>query len=181
MPRPKRDTAAGVFHVYTHCVWASPALFRDELDRVGFLRHLAQTTVRVEWRCIAYCLMGTHYHLIVAVEDGVLPVAMQRLNYAYAVEYNLRHDLRGHVQFARYGSRRIEDEDDLLGCFQYVAMNPVEAGLCRNPCDWLWSSYPAAVGLVEPPSFVDPRPVLSCFAGSRELAVASLRSFVEGA
>jgi len=180
IPRPNRDITAGVFHVYTHCVWASPALFCDDLDRVGFLRRLAQTTVRAQWRCIAYCLMGTHYHLIVAVDDGVLPVAMQRLNYAYARDYNQRHDLRGHVQFARYGSRRIEGDDDLLGCFRYVAMNPVEAGLCRSPCDWPWSSYPAAISLAKPQSFIDPRPVLSCFAGSRELAIASLRNFVEG-
>ena len=179
MPRPNRDIGAGVFHVYTHCVWASPALFRDDLDRVDFLRRLAATTVRVEWRCIAYCLMGSHYHLIVAVQDGVLPVAMQRLNYAYAVGYNLRYDLRGHVQFARYGSRRITDDDDLLGCFKYVALNPVEAGLCRSPCDWQWSSYPGAVALAKPQPFVDPWPVLSCFAGSRERAVASLREFVE--
>ncbi len=180
MPRPKRDIGAGVFHIYTHCVWASSALFRDELDRIVFLRRLAETTIHTGWRCIAYCLMGSHYHLIVAVQDGVLPVAMQRLNYAYAVNYNRRYDLRGHVQFARYGSRRIAGDDDLLGCFQYVSMNPVKAGICRSPCDWPWSSYPAAIALAEPQPFVDPRPVLSLFAGSREFAIASLRSFVEG-
>jgi REP element-mobilizing transposase RayT len=179
MPRPKRDTAAGIFHVYTHCVWVAPALFRDTTDRLSFLRRLATTSAWVEWRCIAYCLMQTHYHLIVAVEDGVLPVAMQRLNYSYAVDYNQRYGLRGHVQFARYGSRRIKDDDDLLGVFEYVATNPVEAGLCRSPCDWPWSSYPAAVGLADPASFVDPRPVLSCFGDELDFAIASLREFVE--
>lgn len=180
MPRPHRDVAAGIFHVYTHCVWASRSLFRDDVDRLDFLRRLAQTTVHVGWKCLAYCLMGTHYHLLVDVADGVLPVGMQRLNYAYARDFNQRHELRGHVQFARYGSRRILGEDALLGCFEYVANNPVEAGLCPSACDWPWSSYASTVGLAPPPSFVDPRPVLSCFGGPLELAVAGLRSFVEG-
>lgn len=179
MPRPPRDVSAGVFHVYTHCVWIAPALFHDAVDRTGFLRRLAQTTANAAWRCLAYCLMGTHYHLIVSVEEGVLPIAMQRLNYAYARDFNQRYDLRGHTLFARYGARRLEGEDDLVSCFDYVANNPVEAGLCRSPCSWPWSSYPAAVGLAEPQPWVDPRPILRCFGDHLELAVAGLRAFVE--
>jgi putative transposase len=181
VPRPHRDVAAGIFHVYTHCVWASRSLFRDEVDRLGFLRRLAQTTVTVEWKCLAYCLMGTHYHLLVETVDGVLPIAMQRLNYAYARDFNQRHGMRGHVQFERYGSRRILDDDALLVCFKYVANNPVEAGLCRSPRDWPWSSYAATIGLAPQQSFVDPWPVLNCFDTPLELAVAGLRSFVESA
>jgi len=64
-----------------------------------------------------YCLMGSHYHLIVEVGDGVLPVAMHAMNLAYARHHNRRYGLRGHVQFRRYGSRRIESEADLLGTF----------------------------------------------------------------
>jgi hypothetical protein len=71
------------------------------------------------------------------------------------------------------------DDDDLLSCFHYVVTNPVQAGLCRTARDWEWSSYRAAVGLADPPSFVDPRPVLSCFGEQREFAVDALRDFVE--
>jgi putative transposase len=179
MPRPNRDVAAGIFHVYTHCVWAASALYRDDVDRLAFLRRLAYTTASTEWRCLGFCLLGTHYHLIVGVEDGVLPVAMQRLNYSYAADFNHRYAMRGHVQFQRYGSRRIEDDDDLLTCYRYVAKNPVDAGMCMSPCDWPWSSYPSAIGLTAAHSFVDPRPILSCFGGSLEFAIAGLRGFVE--
>jgi len=168
-----------VFHVYTHCVWAAPALFRDEIDRLDFLRRLAQVTAVCGWTCIAYCLMGTHYHLIVAVEDGVLPRAMQRLNYSYAVGFNKRHELKGRVQFRPYGSRRIADEPDLLSCFEYVANNPVEAGLCRSAIDWRWSSYRATVGLAPAQPFVDPTAVLRCLADPPELGIAALREYVE--
>jgi REP element-mobilizing transposase RayT len=171
--------APGIFHVFTHCVWAAPAFFRDDTDRMTWLRLLARTTRKVEWKCIAFVLMPTHHHLILEVGPGVMPRGMFRLNLAYARYFNQRHGLRGHVQFRRYGARRIRDESQLLTCFKYVARNPADAGLCESPCDWQWSSYPGTVGLAEAHSFVDASLVLAAFAGSRERAIAQLRRLVE--
>jgi putative transposase len=155
------------------------ALFRCSRDRLQFLRELARTTARIEWTCIAYCLMRTHFHLIVHVEEGQLPRGMHALNFRYAAWFNVEHDYRGHVLSARYWSRRIEDEPDLLNVYAYVARNPVKAVLCDDPADWAWSSHPAAVGL-RPADFVDPRAVLGCFDGPLELRMAELRRFVAG-
>ena len=179
MPHQARDVAAGIFHVFTHCVWAVPRLYRDDVDRLEFLRHLALASTREGWTCIQYCLMGSHYHLVVEVADGVLPLAMQRLNLAYSIHHNRRYGLRGHVQYRRYGSRRIEDEDDLLSTFVYVANNPVEAGLCATPAEWPWSSYAGTVGLAELASFVDPALALSCFGWPKVDPRAALRAWVE--
>jgi hypothetical protein len=44
MPRRKRDLTAGTFHIYTHSVWAASALFRDDADRMTFVRSLARAT-----------------------------------------------------------------------------------------------------------------------------------------
>src|SRR5581483_65207 len=85
-----RDVSAGTFHVYTHCVWAAKAHFRDDVDRVEFLRGLARVTAKYDWRCMGFCLMRTHYHLLVEVADGVLPTAMQSLNHGYACHFNRR-------------------------------------------------------------------------------------------
>jgi REP element-mobilizing transposase RayT len=179
VPRSERDRGPGVFHVFTHCVWAAPALFRDDLDRIVFLREVARVIRRYGWTCIAFCLMQTHYHLIVDLRDASLPNGMQSLNFRYAIGFNQRYRMRGHVVFERYGSRRISGEADLLGAFKYVVLNPVEARLCRSPVDWLWSSYAGTVGRAEPHSFVDAMPVLDCFDGSRELRAARLGRFVE--
>lgn len=179
MPRRHRDTNAGLFHVYTHCVWAAPALYRDDADRLTFLRELARATAKFEWTCVAYCVMTTHYHLLLAVADGVLPKAMHAINFRYACYFNKRHASLGHVQAARYGSRRIVDDHDLAFTFRYVARNPVEAGLCATPGDWRWSSYAGTVGLAQPQPFVDPSLVIRCFGDDREQAIGALRAFVE--
>ena len=165
MPRPPRDRTAGLFHIYTHCVWAVPRLYRDDDDRLEFLRQLARVTKTSAWACLAFCLMGSHYHLIVEVGENVLPMAMQSLNYSYARVHNRRYGRRGHVQFDRYGSRRIVDEADLLNRYAYVVRNPVEAGMCTLPEQWPWSSYAGTLGLSEPHSFVDDSRVLACLGG----------------
>ena len=179
MPRPPRDTRRGTFHIFTHCVWAAPALFRDDLDRFTFLRELARVIRAFEWTCIGFCLMRTHYHLMLEVDDGALPAGMQSLNFRYAIAFNQRHGMRGHVQFARYGSVRIANDSHLLTAYRYVARNPLEARLCAAPGDWPWSSYGGTVGLGDPHSFVDPNRILSCFDQLEELAEAQLRDFVE--
>jgi REP element-mobilizing transposase RayT len=140
---------------------------------------LAEVTRSHRWSCVAYCLMKTHYHLIVRVDDGVLPRAMHRLNLAYARHHNLRHRLRGHVQFARYGARRLHDKEELRMAFAYVANNPVKAGLCSAPAAWPWSSYAGTVGARRLSSCVDPLELVRAFDGHGFDPRAALRAFVE--
>ena len=87
-----------MFHVYTHCVWACHTSIGTKADRSEFLRGLARVTATSRWTCMAYCLMTSHYHLIVEVADGVLPAAMHALNLPYARNFNRRYGLRGHLQ-----------------------------------------------------------------------------------
>jgi len=125
--------------------------------------------------------MKTHYHLILGVGDGALPRGMHRLNLAYALHHNRRYGLRGRVQFARYGARRLHDEAELVHAFSYVANNPVRAELCRSPADWPWSSYAGTVGAAGLASFVESRELRHVFAGCGIDPRAALRTFVEAA
>jgi hypothetical protein len=126
-----------------------------------------------------YVLMTSHFHLMVEVDDGVLPRAMHAINLPYARHHNRRYSLRGHAQHWRYGSRRIENDTDLIRSFKYVANNPVEAGLCASPAEWPWSSYAGTVGLADLPTFVDPARVLECYSWPSVDPRAALRSTVE--
>ena len=46
-------------------------------------------------------------------------------------------------------------DEHLLTAYRYLARNPVEAGLCARPEDWVWSSYPVAIGRKGRFAFVD--------------------------
>jgi hypothetical protein len=41
----------------------------------------------------------------------------------------------------RYGAVRITTDAQLWTIVRYLALNPVEAGLCSSPADWTWGSY----------------------------------------
>jgi REP element-mobilizing transposase RayT len=178
VPRSPRDTSAGLFHVFAHGLWAVPMLYRDDLDRIEFLRQLAYATGKTNSICVAYCLMANHYHLILQVKEGALPAAMHLLNRHYARRFNRAHGLRGHVLFDRYGARRIVDELDLLDTFSYLARNPLAAGQCVEPAAHRWSSYAETVGLAAR-SFVDPSLVLVAAGRLSSDPVSALRRRVE--
>jgi REP element-mobilizing transposase RayT len=178
VPRKPRDLDAGIFHTWEHSV-RSDELFRDDLDRIAFLRDLARAGSKARWKCIAYCLMTTHVHLLLEVRNGALPIGMHAVNFRYASAFNRRHHTRGHVLESRYGSKRKTSLADLLVAYRYVVRNPVDAGLVAHPADWPWSSYAATIASNPPSTFVDASPILSVIASTRERAIANLRAFVE--
>jgi putative transposase len=172
-----RQTAAGVYHLATRS--STPdLLFRDAADRLSLIGQLERVTLDTDWTCVAACLMGTHYHLLVDAGENVLSEAMKRINWAYAVNHNLRHGRRGHRVGSRYLSVGIEDDDHLLACYRYIAWNPVKTGLCPSPEDWLWSSYATTVGLPGPFHFVDASLVLDVLDPDRDVALDNLRAIV---
>jgi putative transposase len=121
-------------------------IFRADVDRLEFLHALGIVVDRYDWRLLVYCLMGTHYHLVVDARADRLPTAMRWLNSVYAQGFNKRYERRGHLFGARYDARVIRDETHLRAATRYVLDNPVRAGLCPQAADWTWSYSAAEVG-----------------------------------
>jgi REP element-mobilizing transposase RayT len=155
------------------------ALFRDDADRWRFLGILRDVTRDADWRCLAFCLMTTHYHLLVQEREVALSRTIHLLHSRYVRAFNLRHGRRGHVFGGRYGVATISDNAHLLTALRYIAVNPVEAGLCAGPADWTWSSYAGLIGVGRPWSFVSTAHVLSLYAPGREQAMGRIRQYIE--
>ena len=134
----RSDLPDGIFHVTTRGV-DSCAIYRDDVDRISFLRLFAGVVNRFGWRSYAFCLMGTHYHLVVETTRARLSAGLQRLNGVYAQRFNRRHRRTGHLFGDRFASWVVNDEDHLLSACRYVLENPVRAGLCEYVEDWPWS------------------------------------------
>jgi REP element-mobilizing transposase RayT len=143
MPRTVRgDLPDGVYHVTARGVNRC-AVFADDVDRVVFLRLLAESVERFAWRCHAFCLMGTHYHLLIETIRARLSVGLHRLNGLYAQRFNHRHDRTGHLFGSRFHAWLVEDEDHLAAVTEYVLNNPVRAGLVETAQDWPWGLQPS--------------------------------------
>lgn len=156
VPRtPRRELPTeGIFHVTARGVADSP-LFTDDVDRLDFLRLLDTASRLADWTCHAYCLLTTHYHLVLETTRSRMSQAMHRLNGVYAHRFNLRHDRRGHLFAGRYSSWVVEDERHLSATCEYVLANPVKAGLAESVGEWPWASVPALeAALAAPPTAV---------------------------
>jgi len=151
MPRPHRQQeAGGVYHVTARGNRRQP-IFVTDRDREFFVALLERVIARMKWRCLAYCLMGNHFHLALETPEPNLAEGMRRLNGVYAQDFNQRHRLSGHLFQGRYGSTAITREAHLLEVVRYIALNPVRARFCDAPADYRWSSHAALAGVRDDP------------------------------
>jgi len=127
----------GLFHVGTRGVAQMP-IYRDDEDRLVFLRLFLVAIARFDWTCHAFCLMTNHYHLVLDATREDLSDGMQILNGFYAQGFNGKHQRWGHVFGDRFWSRSLQEEELERTCL-YVMQNPVRAGLCERTADWPWS------------------------------------------
>jgi putative transposase len=128
----------GFFHVTARGVFGA-RIFRDDDDRRRFVEFLGRCIETYSWACYAYCLMSTHYHLVLEARRGDLSRGVQYLNGRHAQVFNHRHKRYGALFAERFSCRGIESEDYLYDACAYVILNPVKAGLCERVEDWPWS------------------------------------------
>jgi len=180
MPRgPRGQVPDGVYHVTMRSAGPVP-MFVDDVDYTDFCRRLSKLIGRLRWTCHAFCLMTTHYHLLLHVPSDSLQPGMHKLNGEYAQQFNRRHGRSGHLCGDRYHAEPVMSDGHMLGAFRYIAQNPVKAGLCENPTEWLWSSYRGTAGLDGQFAFVDDALLRDYFGGGSEESLRQLRNFVEG-
>src|SRR5271156_46599 len=144
MPRRPRIQAPGASYHVTARGNDRTVIFGDDQDRQVFLGMLARVVDVRGWACHAYCLMGTHFHLLLTTPQASLALGLQWLNGACAQAFNARRDRSGHLFQGRYPPALVESDGHLLELYRYIALNPVRAGVCERATEWMWGSFAAA-------------------------------------
>jgi putative transposase len=143
MPRTSRFAPGGiVFHVINRAM-PSRKLFRHDADFLAFLNVLAQVQRQIPVRLLGYCLMHTHWHLLLwPRQDGELGKFMQRLTVTHVRRWHENHDTAGsgHVYQGTYKSFPVQSDEHVLSVGRYVERNPLRAGMVKRAQDWSWSS-----------------------------------------
>ena len=118
------------------------ACFRHDNDYLMHLTHLRQLAEKYDCAIHAYCLMTNHIHLLVTPQaaDGCTGL-MRDLGQRYVQYFNRCHDRTGTLWEGRFRSCIAESALYVLGCYRYIELNPVRAGMVDHPSNYLWSSY----------------------------------------
>lgn len=178
MSRPLRIAFPGALYHVTSGGDRREVIFEDDEDRRLFLGTLAQVIERFNWTCHAWCLMDNHYHLLVETPDGNLSAGMRQLNGVFTQASNRRHGRVGHLFQGRFKAILVDGNAYLLELLRYVVLNPVRAGMVKDPAAWPWSSYRACAGHEPAPPWLAVDGALALFGTRRGPARARYVKFV---
>lgn len=178
--RKRRVEAPGAIHHVVAKGNAGQAIVRDDDDRGALVRRLARAFELHGWSCWSYCLMDSHFHLVVETPEPNLGIGMKWLSAAHAQDFNQRYERCGHVFGGRFYSQLIERDAHLLEACVYVVLNPVRAGVVEHPRQWSWSSFRSAAGLAPTLSSLSSGHLLDFIDVSRDIAQRRFVSVVEG-
>ncbi len=141
MGRKKRIWYPGAFYHVMSRGNRRSTIFIDEQDYIDFMKTIGLVKEKYIFRIHSLCLMTNHFHMAIETPEVPLGKIMQRLLGVYAGEFNYRHQLNGHLFEGRYTAQLIEDERYFLEVSRYIHLNPVKAGIVREPIEYKYSSY----------------------------------------
>jgi len=95
-----------------------------------------------DFELYSFCLMPTHFHLILEQKKETLPSNLiLKLCTSYSKYLNKKYGRVGHVFQDQFKSVLIESNPQLMWASAYIHMNPVQDGLSKHPREYKWSSY----------------------------------------
>lgn len=134
---PRIDLPFCLYHVYSRTIGLrnrDDVAFYDVKDQNKFLEYVKRYTELFSFRVHAWCLMSTHFHLLLeSCEQVALSEFMRRLLTAYTVYFNRRHGRHGHLFQGRFHSLIIDKATHLLAVSRYIHLNPSNTS---KPIDW---------------------------------------------
>ncbi len=117
-------------------------IFVADEDYQYYLQKLDDACKKYDCEIHAFILMTNHVHLLITphLKNGIGKV-MQYIGRYYVQYFNHQYQRTGTLWEGRYKATLLDSERYLLTCSRYIELNPVRAGMVKNPADYPWSSY----------------------------------------
>ena len=118
-------------------------LFRKDADFEAFERVLLEAMAKNPIRLLGYCLMPTHWHIVLWPEhDDDMTKFLRWLTHTHTQRWHAHYHRTGtgHVYQGRFKSFPVQEDDHLYRLLRYVERNALRAGLVKRAEDWRWSS-----------------------------------------
>lgn len=174
--KPRIHIPGGFYHVILRGNDGQDIFFSDQ-DR-EHLETLVQDGIdRFKHRIHAYCWMSNHVHMLIQVSEVPLSKLIQNLSFRHARYINKKLSRKGHLFQGRYKAILVDAENYLHELVRYIHLNPVRAGLARNPKDYEWSGHQCYLGITRK-SWLTVKYVLSQYSKGESTAQRRYEEFV---
>jgi REP element-mobilizing transposase RayT len=140
MARSSRQDHAGAWHHVINRGLARRPLFEDRVDIRYFLSRVAREVRRGRLEVHSWCILTTHFHMLVRSPVGQLSEAMRRIQNEYSRFFNRRHRRDGTLIRGRFMSRLVDSLTYRSVLVRYIDRNAVQAKLAATPWDYPFGS-----------------------------------------
>ena len=176
MPRTRRLTHPGAFHHVFNRSLNQRQIFTQDRDYEKFLDKLEDLLKELDFILYSYVLLPTHFHILIETGKTPLSKIMSRLLTSYAVYFNKKHQGRGPIFEERYKSRLVQKDAYFLALSRYIHLNPVKAGLAKDPALYPYSSFSEIIDR-SPPRLIAKEKVVRLI-GDSDYSLKSYQEFV---
>jgi REP element-mobilizing transposase RayT len=133
-----------VYAITKCCKNRSPVL-QNRIDGIVMAQIVVDCIREIEsrstWSPYGFVIMPDHFHLVVKLLQGNLSRAMKSLSNFTARRINAALRREGPFWQTGYYEHLIRGERSLEAYLEYIAMNPVRAGLVQDFRQWPYSSF----------------------------------------
>lgn len=96
---------------------------QDHLDRENMVRILKAALKRFDFDLLAFCVLLTHYHILIRACPSLLPEIMKFINFNLTIGFNDRHGGTGHLLEGPYRAIPKRTPEEILFALFYVHAN----------------------------------------------------------
>ena len=178
MARPLRIEYPGAWYHVMNRGRGAEKIFRDRHDYQVFIELLEESSKMWNIRVAAYCLMTTHYHILVQTPDANIARSMRHINGVYTQRFNRKHLCNGQLFRGRYKSILVSGDSYLLQLVGYIHRNPVTAGIVNNPDDYPWSSHKGYLSVAKKWKWLHKEFIFSLLTKNRKERAKKYRGFI---
>ena len=117
-------------------------IFTSDADIAAFAHWLYEGSVKFDVDIHGWVFMTNHVHLLMtANHEGGISHLIQYFGRLYVRYFNFNNARTGTLFEGRFKSSLVQEERYFLTCLKYIELNPIRAGLVKDPGDYQWSSY----------------------------------------
>ncbi len=177
MPRKKRLYRLNCCHHVMLRGNNGELIFHDDHDRIRLCLSIQRASEIKDFRVHAFCFMENHIHLILEPRSFPIGNCVHAFSFRYAQFFNKKYDRNGYLFQGRFKSILVEPGMYLQRLIRYIHLNPVRAGISKNPEDHRWSSHRAYMG-EEDYTWLEQEHILNCFCNTDREARKALRKYI---
>ena len=155
-------------------------IFLEKEDYRDFLSRFKTALDKTGGKCLAWCLMPNHFHLLILRGKKPLAELMRRLMTGYAIGFNIRHRRCGHLFQNRYKGILCDEEEYLKELVAYIHLNPLRAKPIHDFSElekYKWCGHGALTGRHKA-GFLERGYILGHFGENEEKAVQGYETFL---